>query len=117
MTAQIPALALLRISEDALRARAAAICSQLPRVPIKITIGQGRAKAGGGTLPKSILPSVTTDIVPENSSLAEFAANLRGSKPAVVGYVADKRFKLDLRTIFPQQDSLVVEAIRAACRK
>jgi hypothetical protein len=33
----------------------------------------------------------------------------------VIGYIADGRFKLDLRTIFPQQDAVVVEAIRAAC--
>jgi hypothetical protein len=32
----------------------------------------------------------------------------------VIGYIANNRFKLDLRTIFPQEDELVVEAIRAA---
>jgi hypothetical protein len=33
----------------------------------------------------------------------------------VVGYVANERFKLDLRTIFPHQDDAVVDAIRTAC--
>jgi hypothetical protein len=32
----------------------------------------------------------------------------------VIGYIADDRFKLDLRTIFPQQDELVIKVIRAA---
>ncbi len=115
MTAEIPTLAALRISENELRTRAATICSALQELPLKIAIGCGKAKAGGGTLPKSDLPSVTIDIVPKNSSLADFAATLRASNPPVIGYIAAGRFKLDLRTIFPQQDGLVVQAIRAAC--
>jgi hypothetical protein len=34
-----------------------------------------------------------------------------------MGYIAGDRFKLDLRTIFPHQDGLVIEAIIAACTK
>jgi L-seryl-tRNA(Ser) seleniumtransferase len=113
----IPTLALLAVSDDALRARAAAIASRLVDLPLKIGIGRGRAKAGGGTLPKSNVPSVTIDLLPKDSSLAEFAARLRASNPPVIGYIADNRFKLDLRTIFPQQDDLVIEAIRAAYTK
>jgi len=114
---EIPALELLQLSEEALRARAVAICSRLEDLPLKIAIGRGCAKAGGGTLSKAKVPSVTIDIAPDNSSLAEFAATLRASNPPVVGYIADDRFKLDLRTIFPQQDDFVIGAIRAACTK
>src|SRR5881409_319744 len=109
-TAGIPALALLRVSESELRRRATAICSRLQELPLKIAIGCG-------TLPKSNLSSVTIDITPKNPSLADFAATLRASSPPVIGYIANGRFKLDLRTILPRQDALVVEAIRAACRK
>ncbi len=113
MTAEIPTLAALQISENELRTRAATICSGLQGLPLKIAIGCGKAKAGGGTLPKSEVSSVTIDIIPKNPSLADFAATLRASNPPVIGYIADGRFKLDLRTIFPQQDGLVVQAIRA----
>jgi L-seryl-tRNA(Ser) seleniumtransferase len=58
---------------------------------------------------------VTIDIIPRNSSVAEFAATLRASDPPVIGYIADDRLKLDMRTIFPDQDDLVIKAIRAAC--
>jgi L-seryl-tRNA(Ser) seleniumtransferase len=114
---EIPTLAVLKISQDALRDRAEAISSSLQRLPVTIAIGHGRAKAGGGTLPSSNVPSVTVDIVPRNSSLAEFAAILRASNPPVIGYIADGRFKLDLRTIFPQQDDLVIKAIRQVCKR
>jgi L-seryl-tRNA(Ser) seleniumtransferase len=114
---EIPVLVLLQTSEDELRARAAAIASHLADLPMKIAIGRGRAKAGGGTLPNSNVPSVTIDFLPKDWSLAEFAANLRASNPPVIGYIADERFKLDLRTIFPRQDDNVISAIRAACSK
>jgi L-seryl-tRNA(Ser) seleniumtransferase len=84
---------------------------------MKIAIGRGKAKTGGGTLPKSNVPSVTIDLLPRDCSLAEYAASLRASNPPVIGYIADNRFKLDLRTIFPQQDDSVIGAIRAACTK
>ena len=114
---EIPALALLQTSEDELRARAAAIASSLADLPVKIAIGRSKAKVGGGTLPKSNVPSVTIDFVPKDCSLPEFAASLRASNPPVIGYIADDRFKLDLRTIFPQQDDVVISAARAACTK
>jgi L-seryl-tRNA(Ser) seleniumtransferase len=111
---KIPTLSVLQISEDELRARAAAIASNLADLPMKIAVSRSRAKTGGGTLPKSNLRSVTIDFVPKDSSLVEFAASLRASNPPVIGYIGDKRFKLDLRTIFSHQDELVVQAIRAA---
>ncbi len=115
--AKIPAVALLQVSEDELRARAAAIVKRLESVPGQITIGHGVVKVGGGTLPRSTMPSVTIDILPTNCSLADLAARLRNARPSVIGHIANECFKLDLRTIFPQQDDLVVDAIRAACAK
>ncbi|MFZ3377819.1 MAG: hypothetical protein WA183_19910, partial [Chthoniobacterales bacterium] len=111
----IPALALLRVPKDELRARAAAMFGRLRGLPLQITIGRGKAKVGGGTLPRSLLSSITIDILPDNCSVQEFASMLRRSVPPIVGYVANERLKLDLRTIFPHQDDLVVDAIRAAC--
>ena len=115
--AEIPTLALLQTSEDALRARAAAIASHLEDLPMEIAIGRSKAKPGGGTLPKSNVPSVTIDFLPRDCSFAEFAASLRAANPPVIGYIADNRFKLDLRTIFPQQDDSVISSVRAAFTK
>ena len=115
VTSEIPALALLQIPKDELRARAAAMVTRLQGLPVKITIGSGTSKVGGGTLPRSILPSITIDFLPEDFSPQNFARALRHSVPPVVGYVSEGRFKLDLRTIFSHQDDLVIDAIRTAC--
>ena len=117
VTSEIPALALLQIPKDELRARAAAIVTRLQGLPLKITIGSGTGKAGGGALPKSIVPSITIDFLPENFSLEDFASALRRSTPPIVGYIGGSRFKIDLRTVFPHQDDLVVDAIRTAATR
>lgn len=116
-TSEIPVLALLQISEAELRVRAEIVCSRLESLPLKARISCGRAKSGGGTLPKSNMPSVTIDIIPAKVSVSQFAARLRASNPPVIGYIANNCFKLDLRTIFPEQDELIVQAIHAACAK
>jgi L-seryl-tRNA(Ser) seleniumtransferase len=112
---EIPALALLQIPKDELRARAAAMVTRLQGLPVRIMIGSGTSKIGGGTLPRSILPSITLDFLPEDGSLQDFARALRRSVPPVIGYIGDGRFKLDLRTIFSHQDDLIIDAIRTAC--
>jgi L-seryl-tRNA(Ser) seleniumtransferase len=112
VTSEIPALALLQIPKDQLRARAAAIITRLQGLPVKITVGVGAGKAGGGTLPKSIVPSITIDLLPENSSVEEFAAALRRATPPIVAYINGGRVRLDLRTILAHQDDLLVDAIR-----
>jgi L-seryl-tRNA(Ser) seleniumtransferase len=113
--AGLPAIGMLHATEDELRSRATAMTSRLNDLPLKITIGRGTARLGGGTLPKSTVSSVTIEIVPARCSPADFAAHLRKAIPPVIGYVSGNRFKLDVRTILRHQDSAVVETIRTAC--
>ncbi|HEY2800338.1 MAG TPA: L-seryl-tRNA(Sec) selenium transferase [Chthoniobacterales bacterium] len=115
LTSQIPAIALLEISKDELRARAAVLFDRLRGLPARITMGRGTGKTGGGSLPRSNIPSITVDIVPDNGSLKAFAELLRSHTTPVIGYVSGGAVKLDLRTVFPFQDDILVDAIRAAC--
>jgi L-seryl-tRNA(Ser) seleniumtransferase len=110
----LPVRSLLRITKDELRARAAAMLVRLRGLPIQISVGRGGGNVGGGSLAQSVIPSVTLDIVPEHSSLRDFATKLRAFSPPVIAYVTGGAVKLDLRTIFPSQDDTVIDAIRAA---
>jgi L-seryl-tRNA(Ser) seleniumtransferase len=110
----IPALAMLRVSIDKLRARAGKIKLALEALPMKTTVGEGKVQVGGGTLPRSVIPSITLDLRPLNLSVTELAARLRAGSPPVVGYIANGSFKLDLRTIFPRQDEELFRAVHQA---
>jgi L-seryl-tRNA(Ser) seleniumtransferase len=113
----IPNYAMLQTEEPELIARAQTIAQQLNGLPAKVTVGKGHSQIGGGTMPRSAVPSVTLEIIPQQTSVVEFATRLRLPKTGlpVIGYVSHGRFKLDLRTIFASQDVHVVEAIRNAC--
>jgi L-seryl-tRNA(Ser) seleniumtransferase len=113
--AEIPATGLLQVSEEALRERATAMGGRLSDLPLQIAIGRSTAKVGGGTLPKSAMASVTIEIVPGHCSPADLASRLRSATPPIIGYIDKDRFKLDVRTILPHQDDVLVDAIRSAC--
>jgi seryl-tRNA(Sec) selenium transferase len=88
---------------------------RLSDLPFQITIGRSTGRVGGGTLPKSMMSSITIEILPKNCSPAEFATRLRSATPPIVGYISNDRLKLDMRTILPEQDDLVANSIRSVC--
>lgn len=112
----IPNCAMLQVLESELLGRAQNIVKDLAGLTATITIGKGHSQIGGGTLPRSAVPSVTIDVAPQKISVIELASRLRLPKSGlpVIGYVSHGRFKLDLRTVFPSQDKQLVEALRNA---
>ena len=112
----IPALALLRLSTDELRKRGEALIERLRGLSLEAHIGEGEAQIGGGALPRSVIQSVTLDLWSRDFSPNELAAFCRKCTPPVIGYVAKGRFKLDLRTILPEQDDEVIVALRTVSK-
>ena len=110
----IPTMAMLRQTNNELQPRAQAMVAALRESPLNAQIGTGKSQIGGGTLPKSVLPSVTLDLIPHRMTLMEFAGRLRAATPPVIGYVSGGWFKLDLRTIFSRQDEQLLAAVRSA---
>jgi L-seryl-tRNA(Ser) seleniumtransferase len=113
-SSKLPALAMLELTADQLRVRAEALLAQIRELPLRSSIGEGKAQVGGGSLPHAVIPSITLDFVPEKISMDDFTTRLRRGSPAIVGYITAGKFKLDLRTIFPRQDAQVVSALRSA---
>jgi L-seryl-tRNA(Ser) seleniumtransferase len=110
-TADIPIRAAIDVPIELLTARVEMILGQLQDVPLQIKTGSGTSQVGGGSLPKSAIPSVTLDVLNPPKDLGE---RLRRAAIPVIGYLSAGTFKLDLRTIFPRQDEQLIAAIRAA---
>ncbi len=108
----IPAIALLEVSKDGLRSRGEKIVAALSNLPLSLSLNEGESQVGGGTLPRSAISSITIDLVPKKLTLSEFAAQLRNATTPIIGRIASRRLKLDLRTIFPSQDEELIHAIR-----
>jgi len=111
--AHVPVLAMLCQEEKHLRERAERIVGALGNVPARIRVGANAAQIGGGTLPRSTLPSVAIEVTPTALRLAELAARLRHGTPPVISVLSGGALKLDLRTVFPEQDELLLSCLKA----
>jgi L-seryl-tRNA(Ser) seleniumtransferase len=109
----MPVLEMMHVSNDELRSRAARMIAALDGGALRLRIGDGRAQIGGGTLPRSVLPSVTIEVSHPAHGAQALAALLRGQPEPVIVYVGRGTVKLDLRTIFPHQDAAVIRALLA----
>lgn len=111
----LPLILMLSASvEDDLRPRADAILESLGSCEgIEAGVVDTIARCGGGTMPKAEIPSLALDLKPTGMSLPKFAARLRQRPLPVMGYVAEDRFRLDLRTVFPEQDETLTENLLA----
>jgi L-seryl-tRNA(Ser) seleniumtransferase len=98
-----PVVLALSVDVTELRARAQRLAAQLPGAHAVDCI----AAVGGGGAPGAELPSAGVSL-PESC-----AAPLRAGTPAVVGRLEAGRCLLDLRTVAPEDDERLVEAVRA----
>lgn len=110
-TEQIPVFALLTTPIATLQQRAEKLIENLRVLPLTARIVESKSEIGGGALPRSSIPSIALELTAQIFSPNELAKLLRHTAPAVVGYIAQGKFRLDLRTVFPAQDDLIAEAL------
>ena len=111
----LPLAEMLSADVGALEKRAKKIIKQVGGDQLQL--GEGWARCGGGTMPKAEISSVTVDVVPRRGNLKKLAETLRARELAIIGYIADDKFRLDLRTIFPEQDGDVAKALKEALKE
>ncbi|MDS0137154.1 MULTISPECIES: L-seryl-tRNA(Sec) selenium transferase [unclassified Amycolatopsis] len=99
-----PVRAALEASVASLRERAEALVKALGDVDTEVVASV--AAVGGGGAPGVELPSVAVSLP------ARYAAALRTGEPAVAGRVVKDRCLLDLRTVRPDEDAKLREAVR-----
>ena len=111
---RMPVLEMMHTGIDELRARADRIVAALDGRPLRLKVATARAQIGGGTLPRSALPSIAIEVTHPTLGAQALAAQLRSQAEPVIAYVGRGSMKLDLRTVFPHQDAAVIRALLAA---
>src|SRR5271170_3343720 len=117
---EIPALRMIRTSADELQRRSeeflAALRPQLPRDEVECEIADGHSLAGGGSTPSQTLPTKLLRFASARHSAAQLEQRLRRAPAgiSVIARVEDDRLVLDLRTVFPEQEPLLLKALAAA---
>jgi L-seryl-tRNA(Ser) seleniumtransferase len=108
----IPTLRMMRLSKNEIGQRAEALAARIAASKLKVEITDGESILGGGAAPSSILPTRVLALTCEGLSADELSARLRSSDPPIIARVDDGRVLLDLRTVFPEQDVAVADALK-----
>lgn len=117
-TEKVPVWRMIAAPLSELRARCERWAEHLrPVVPAAVV--ETESTVGGGSLPGETLPSAALALDRAlverfGIGLEELARRLRLGTPPVYGRVEDERLLLDARTVLPEQDAALVEAVCAA---
>jgi L-seryl-tRNA(Ser) seleniumtransferase len=117
---EIPSQRMIRASIEEIAQRVTKLAFTLqsgntdPQARIEIT--DGHSLVGGGSTPAQSLPTKLLRIRSSRYSAADLEIRLRQGPTGIpiIARIEDDRLLLDLRTVFPQQDSTLAEAIAAA---
>jgi L-seryl-tRNA(Ser) seleniumtransferase len=112
---ELPLIAMLSATSDALFARAAALCAALNAGggPARFRPVKTAATTGGGTMPLAEIPSAGIAVVTHGASPDAVAVRLCAHRPPVVGRVQDADFIVDLRSIREDEDADLCAALLA----
>jgi L-seryl-tRNA(Ser) seleniumtransferase len=117
---EIPALRMIRMSAQEIKRRAENFLRELtPELPlgeVELEIADGSSLVGGGSTPAQSLPTKIIRIASARYSAAELEQRLRKA-PAGISVIArleDDRLVIDMRTVFPEQEPLLLKTVAAA---
>src|SRR4029077_1000490 len=109
----LPALRMMSISKREIAERAEGVARETTAGSSKLVLElvDGESVIGGGAAPSAVLPTPLLALSCEGLSADELAARLLASDPPIIARVENGRVLLDLRTVFPRQDSFLIAAL------
>jgi L-seryl-tRNA(Ser) seleniumtransferase len=112
---EVPVLRMLTTALPVLAARAERLAALLPPAA-HAAVTATRAAVGGGAFPGIELASAGVALAPAGLSAAALAERLRLAPTPVIAVVTGGRVVLDVRTLLPEEEPSVADAVAAALR-
>jgi L-seryl-tRNA(Ser) seleniumtransferase len=109
----VPVLRMMRLSKDEIARRAEEIVARVKSARLKLELLDGESVIGGGAAPSAVLATRLIALTHSHFSADELNAHLRAHAPSVIARVEEGRVLLDLRTVFPEQDAVLVELLKS----
>ena len=114
---EIPVVRMIGLSTAVIEGRARSILKQVAGAQklfeFDIDIVEGASMIGGGSTPSHNLPTRLISIRSPASSANQIETQLRSHSPAILTRVENERVLLDLRTVFPEEEADLVDALNA----
>jgi L-seryl-tRNA(Ser) seleniumtransferase len=110
---EVPVLRMLNSPLKELHQRAEILAGRLRELPgiEEASAEEDVAFAGGGSLPDQRMKAWVVRLRVKGTGEEEVALRLRAGRPAVMARVKDGKLVLDLRTVFVEQETSLVEAV------
>jgi L-seryl-tRNA(Ser) seleniumtransferase len=112
--AGLPVWEMLGASAQSIAARARAWHARLMERGAAVEVVAAESTVGGGSLPGERLATTGLAITPARGGAADLLRRLREHEPPVIGRIVEERVLLDPRTVLPDEDDLVIDAVLAA---
>ncbi len=113
--ARIPAHTALLENQHSLKKRCERFLSSLsPGVRSQFKIEKMPGKVGSGAYPLLPLPGMVLKFVNSKIKANQLARQLRLQQPPIVTYVEDDQVVIDLRTVLPEEESLLKQSVEKA---
>lgn len=112
---EVPTLAMLRLDPEELQERAEALAGALARrlgPGVTVEVCGCESSVGGGSMPGQGLPGRAVLLRPAGGE-EQWAARLRHHRIPVVATCRDGALRLDLRTVLPEDEPDLLEALEA----
>src|SRR5271169_4753501 len=111
----LPAVRMMRLTEEAIDERAEHLMRKLhiSNPLLDIVVVATRSVIGGGSAPGSTLPTRALAVSSPEMRADEIAQKLLGWTTPIVARVEEGRVLLDLRTVEPEQDAVVLKAVES----
>jgi L-seryl-tRNA(Ser) seleniumtransferase len=109
----IPTLRMIALDVETLATRAESLADHIRAAvgsAVEVAVVDGASQVGGGALPAQNLPSKLVALTSPRLSAARLETVFRGGQPPIIGRVEQERFLLDVRTLQPGDDELIVAA-------
>ncbi len=107
----VPVIRMLRTPEDAIRRRCEDIAGAVDHADIILAVTAVKSIIGGGTAPKSTLPSHALALKHAQLDAPALLAALRRLDPPIIGRIEEDRVLLDLRTVEAEFDRLLIDTL------
>ena len=111
----LPALRMMRLTEEAIEKRAEHLMRKLhiSRPQLDVEVVASRSVIGGGSAPGSTLPTRVLGVSSLDLGADVIAQKLREWETPIIARVEDRKVLLDLRTVEPEHDATVLKALES----
>jgi L-seryl-tRNA(Ser) seleniumtransferase len=105
---EVPVIRMIGLNVEEIGTRAMALAAALNANGWRTRVIDGVSTIGGGSAPGAELPTRLVQLERGALSADQIEQRLRSSEPPIIARIQDDRVVLDLRTVLPEQDTILM---------